>query len=317
MTDEIMHDEIDLVYLWVDGSDPAWQAKHDAVIGSQHEGDGVNCKGRFTNNDELKYSLRSVEMYAHWIRRIFIVTDNQVPSWLDLSNPKVRVVDHTEIMPSEALPCFNSRVIEHHIANIPGLAEKFIYANDDMLLNRPVTPSMFFAPDGLPIMRFHRRPMRKLTLFLKQKVLGKRLSNYVLAIKHTAELVEQRYGRYFGGKTHHNMDAYLKSDCLAVREEFRPEIDAMLRHHERRADDVQRNIYSYVPIARHRAHLQYVDRHTSFHVHIDNPEHLGKIARYNPIFLCMNDSEYVSDEDRARATDYLLSRFPGKSSFEK
>lgn len=315
--DNISHnEEIDLVYLWVDGSDPVWKEKHDAAIGHQREGSGVNCKGRFANNDELKYSLRSVEMYAPWIRRIFIVTDNQVPSWLDTTNPKIRVVDHKEIMPPEALPCFNSRVIEHHIANIPGLADRFIYANDDMLLNRDVTPSTFFAPDGLPIVRFNRRPLRKLSLWYKQKVRGKKLSNYVLAIKHTAELVEKRYGRYFGGKTHHNMDAYLKSDCLHVREVFNDEISAMLGHHERRADDVQRNVYSYVPLAEHRAHLDYVNRHTSFHMHIDNPRHFDKIDTYNPIFFCINDSEFATDVDRKRAAVFLESRFPHKSTFE-
>ena len=308
--------EIDLVYLWVDGNDPVWKARHDACIGKSEEGVGVNCKGRFADNDELKYSLRSVEMYAPWIRHIFIVTDSQVPAWLDVSNPKVSIVDHKDIMPEQALPCFNSRVIEHHLANIPGLSERFIYANDDMMLNKPVDPDVFFAADGFPIVRFNRRPFRKLTLWFKEKVQRQRLSNYVLAIKHTAELVEKRYGRYFGGKTHHNMDAYLKSDCLRVREVFKPEIDAMLGNHERSASDVQRNVYSYVPIAEHRAHLQYVDRSTSFHLHIDNPEHFSKLDRYNPIFFCMNDSEYADDEDRMRAARFLSERFPKKSSFE-
>lgn len=309
--------EIDLVYLWVDGNDPVWKARHDACIGKSEEGVGVNCKGRFADNDELKYSLRSVEMYAPWIRHIFIVTDSQVPSWLDVSNPKVSIVDHGDIMPAQALPCFNSRVIEHHLANIPGLSERFIYANDDMMLNKPVDPDVFFAADGFPIVRFNRRPFRKLTLWFKEKVQRRRLSNYVLAIKHTAELVEKRYGRYFGGKTHHNMDAYLKSDCLHVREVFKQEIDAMLGHHERSASDVQRNVYSYVPIAEHRAHLQYVGRSTSFHLHIDNPEHFSKLDRYNPIFFCMNDSEYVSDSDRKRAAEFMATRFPVKSAFEK
>ena len=64
--------DIDLVYLWVDGSDPKWQAKRNAFIGETVEGSSTNCKGRYANNDELKYSLRSVEMYAPWIRKIFI-----------------------------------------------------------------------------------------------------------------------------------------------------------------------------------------------------------------------------------------------------
>ena len=93
----------------------------------------------------FKYSLRSVEMYAPWIRKIFIVTDNQVPKWLDTSNPKIRIVDHKEILPEVSLPCFNSRLIEHFLYKIPGLSEHFLYANDDMFINRPVTPATFFC----------------------------------------------------------------------------------------------------------------------------------------------------------------------------
>ena len=116
---------VDLVYLWVDGNDPAWQTKYAAFANSGSKGFEINCKGRYADNDELKYSLRSVEMYAPWIRKIFIVTDNQVPEWLDTSNPKVQIVDHTEIMPEESLPCFNSCLIEHYLYRIPGLAEHF------------------------------------------------------------------------------------------------------------------------------------------------------------------------------------------------
>ena len=67
------YNDIDLVYLWVDGSDPAWRAKRNAFLGKAQDNSPENCKGRTADNDELKYSLRSVEMYAPWIRKIFIV----------------------------------------------------------------------------------------------------------------------------------------------------------------------------------------------------------------------------------------------------
>ncbi|MDE6651089.1 MAG: Stealth CR1 domain-containing protein, partial [Paramuribaculum sp.] len=95
---------IDLVYLWVNGNDPKWQAKRNEFIGKTQEKSSVNCDGRYADNDELKYSLRSVEKYAQWIRKIFIVTDNQVPQWLDTSNPKIQIVDHKDIMPPQSLP---------------------------------------------------------------------------------------------------------------------------------------------------------------------------------------------------------------------
>lgn len=308
---------IDLVYLWVNGNDPQWLAKRNACIGRTVKKSAVNCDGRYADHDELKYSLRSIEKYAPWIHRIFIVTDNQIPTWLNTSSPKVRIVDHKEIMPPQSLPCFNSNLIEHFLYKIPELSECFIYANDDMFINKPVTPEAFFATDGLPIIRFNRRLFRKWTLLFKEKIMKKPLSNYVRAIRNSAELVEKRYGIYYGGKTHHNIDAYRKSDYQHTGEIFRNEIEATLTNHVRSANDIQRNIYSYVPLANKRAHLHYVTQKTSFRLHIQNKSHYKKLEQYNPLLFCMNDSEYAEESDRIMAKNFLEKRFPEKSQFEK
>ena len=34
---------------------------------------------RYRDSEELRFSLRSLVKFAPWIRRIFIVTDNQIP----------------------------------------------------------------------------------------------------------------------------------------------------------------------------------------------------------------------------------------------
>lgn len=308
--------DIDLVYLWVNGNDPKWIAKRNACIGEPSKAE-ENCKGRYVNNDELKFSLRSVEKYAPWIRKIFIVTDDQAPEWLDTSHPKIQIVDHTEILPPECLPCFNSVVIEHHLHRIPGLSEHFLYANDDMYINKPVTPETFFDKDLLPKMRLNRRPFRKLTLLYRTKVLGKRLRNYNQTIHNAALLVEQKYGIYYNGKTHHNIDAYLKSGYRHAREVFDNEIKATLSNHVRSSNDIQRNIYSYVALAEKRAHLCYVTQRTSFRFHIDNRKLYRKFDRYNPMLFCMNDSQYANDEDRKCAVVFLNKLFPDKSRFEK
>lgn len=313
----IMENDIDLVYLWVDGSDPKWVEKRNACIGRPEEGSGVNCKGRYADNDELKYSLRSVEQYAPWIRTIFIVADEQTPRWLDTLHPKIRMVDHKEILPAGSLPCFNANVLEHHLHKIPGLAERFLFANDDMFFNRPVAPGDFFAPDGLPIARMNRRPFRKLTLFIREKVLGKPMSNYLQIIQNAALAVERKYGTYYGDKAHHNIDAYLKSDYAHVREVFESEIAPTLGNHVRASNDIQRNLYTYAALAEKRMHRRYVGGRTSFRFHIDNAKHYAKLAKYDPMLFCMNDSQYATDADRQRVTAFLSERFAEKSSFEK
>lgn len=308
--------DIDLVYLWVNGNDPKWLAKRNACVGGFTTAEG-NCKGRYVDNDELKFSLRSIEKYAPWIHKIYIVTDNQIPEWLDTSNPKIQIVDHTEIMPDECLPCFNSVVIEHHLHRIPGLSEHFLYANDDMYINKPVTPETFFDKDNLPIIRLNRRPFRKWTLKYRTKILKRELGNYVRTIHNAALLVEKKYGIYFNGKTHHNIDAYLKSSYQHTREVFDAEISATMTNHVRSSNDIQRNIYSYVALAEKHGHLCYVTRHTSYRIHIHNKKLYEKFEKYDPILFCMNDSQHATDEDRERSIAFLRKRFPDKSKFEK
>jgi len=230
--------QIDLVYLWVDGNDPVWAAKRDLYIGKPVEGSGTNCAGRYADNDELMYSLRSVEKYAPWIHRIFIVTDNQVPQWLNTNSPKIRVIDHSEIMPRRCLPCFNSNVIEHFLYNIPGLSEQFLYANGDMLFYHPVTPETFFASDGLPIIRFSRRAFKKLNFWIRINIKRKPLTNYKQNIHNAARLIEGKYGVYYNSRTHHNIDAYLKSEFQHAREMFKDAIDATITNRKRQPSDI-------------------------------------------------------------------------------
>lgn len=307
---------IDLVYLWVDGSDPKWVKKRNACIGKPTS-TLENCKGRYADNDELKYSLRSVEKYAPWIRKIFIVTYEQVPKWLDTTNPKIQIVDHKEILPQECIPCFNSCVIEHHLHLIPGLSEHFLFANDDMFFNKPVTPEIFFAKDNLPIIRMNFRILKKYIALYKLKFTGKKLNCYARTIHNGAMLVEKKFGTYYSSKTHHNIDAYLKSSYNLARQLFKEEIDVTLRNHMRSDDDIQRNFYSYVALATNCAHLQYVSQRTSFRFHIDNRKHYRKLLKYNPMLFCMNDSQFSNDDDRKCANAFLSKYFPEKSQFEK
>lgn len=310
--------DVDLVYLWVDGNDPVWQAKHNAFIGKTEESSPINCKGRYANNDELKYSLRSVETYAPWIRTIFIVTDNQVPKWLDISNTKVKIIDHKDIMPAESLPCFNSALIEHFLYKIPGLAEHFLLANDDMYLNKAVTVDDFFTKEGFPIIRLERRPFRKFRWFWRVNVRKKPLKNYSFTIARASQLVDDKYGVYYTGMPHHNIDSYLKSDMQRVVEDyFRDEFVANNKNRMRSNDDIQRILFSYTALALKRGKLRYVTRKESMHVEIQKERHYRRLEKFRPMFFCMNDSEYAKDEDRKTAKEYLERRFPDKSEFEK
>lgn len=101
---------------------------------------------RFADNNELKYSLRSLEKHAKWIRNVYIVTNGQVPHWLNVSHPKIRLVTHEHIFPNKShLPTFSSPAIESHLHRIDGLSERFLYFNDDLMLGAPIWPEDFYT----------------------------------------------------------------------------------------------------------------------------------------------------------------------------
>ena len=130
---------IDAVYTWVDGTDPVWQDQY------QNFTDKKIDENRFRDNNELLYSLRSLEKYAPFIRNIYIVTNGQVPDWLNTENPRIKIVTHKEIFQnSEDLPTFNSNSIEVHIHRITGLSRYYIYLNDDFMFGNDLHMNDFF-----------------------------------------------------------------------------------------------------------------------------------------------------------------------------
>lgn len=113
---------------------------------SQSKQDEDISASRFEDNEELRYSLRSIEKHAPWVRNIFIVTNGQIPSWLNLDNPRVKIVTHQDVFRNLShLPTFSSPAIESHIHRIEGLSQKFIYLNDDVMFGKDVWPDDFYS----------------------------------------------------------------------------------------------------------------------------------------------------------------------------
>lgn len=138
---------IDFVVPWVDDSDPIWRAKKEKYTGITSKVGSEDA--RYRDWDTLKYWFRGVEKFAPWVRYVYFVTDDQIPEWLNVDNPKLKWVKHTDFIPEEYLPTFNSNAIEWNIHRIPGLAENFVYFNDDVFLIDETKPEDFFI-DGLP-----------------------------------------------------------------------------------------------------------------------------------------------------------------------
>ena len=164
--------KIDFVITWVDGSDEGWLAKKRAFAEGQDfiEKPSSTKKQTFAENqplfekqpfiekprfdssdlrfrndfDFLKYWFRGVEKFAPWVNRIFFITAGHLPDWLNLQHPKLKIIRHSDFIPQEFLPTFNSHTIENNLYRITELSENFVYFNDDFYLLRRTRPEDFF-----------------------------------------------------------------------------------------------------------------------------------------------------------------------------
>ncbi|MBR6127862.1 Stealth CR1 domain-containing protein [bacterium] len=309
--------DIDLVYLWVDDTDWDWKKKRNKYLQtfSDYDDDAVD-KCRFYNNNELMYSLRSVERYAPWIHKIFIVTDNQIPDWLNTENEKIRIVDHTEIIPKEYLPLFNSCAIETRLPYIPNLSEYFLYANDDMFFWKPVTKDFFFI-DGKMICR------------MREKIKKHKIYRHVYGhtVNRACNMIKERFGCSIPYFMHHSIDAYTKSAYFQCMSEFKKDYDITLNNRFRDYSDIQRSLISYYAITKNLGIFKQVKQNfiEKFILKQTEDSHyfniktniLTKINNINTYLMCLNDCRKTRDEDRDAIRQILEEKFPHKSQFEK
>lgn len=138
-------EKIDFVVLWLDSNDPKWVASYNQYRPEKP----IYDKARFRNWDIFRYWFRSVERYAPWVNKVYLVTNGKFPDWINPDCEKLVLVKHADYMPQEYLPTFNSGVIELCLGRIESLSEHFVYFNDDMFINAPLEPEYYFK-DGLP-----------------------------------------------------------------------------------------------------------------------------------------------------------------------
>ena len=145
---------VDIVYLWVDGSDPVWRSRRHQARQQRtptcHQDLAAysDVEGRFRDNDELRFSLRSLEQFFPDHGHVYLVTDQQTPHWL-CSHPRLTVIDHRDLIPSASLPTFDSGHIESYIHRIPNLSERYFYFNDDVILGAPLQLQDWFFEGGV------------------------------------------------------------------------------------------------------------------------------------------------------------------------
>lgn len=207
---------IDLVYTWVDSNDEAFKKELSRYIGNDDSLDkSAKSPARWLNHDELKYSLRSIEKFAPWFNKIYIVTNGQKPAWLN-EGDKIKIISHDEILEKDFLPTFNSHVIGSALHKIPGLSENYVYFNDDIFLLKSMSPEDFFTPSGLAY-----------SFISDNEIDNGPPSVYdiptVVAAKNSRKLINQHTGYYFSRRMAHMYHPQLKSVANLCEEKFSSE----------------------------------------------------------------------------------------------
>ncbi|WP_406266124.1 stealth family protein [Nocardia sp. NBC_00881] len=309
--------DIDLVFSWVDGSDPEFRARRAGMLAQVVVGEGDDADARIRQIDELKYALRSVHKNAPWIRRIFIATDSTAPDWLT-AHPKVtvvRAVDH--FRDTAALPTFNSHAVECQLQHIEGLSEHFLYANDDMFFARPVRPSMFFTPAG--VSRFIEADTR-----IGPGRNDERRSGFENAARVNRALLAEHFGQVITRHLEHTPVPLCRSVLLEMEEEFAADFARTSASRFRSATDISvtNSLYHYYALLTGRA----VPQEAAKVRYVDTTSYRGLallegLARRRDVdFFCLNDGSFpeIAEAERVQAvSEFLAEYYPDTAPWER
>ena len=329
--------DIDIVVTWVDMNDPEWQKEFAKYGGQIDNKKNEVSEARFREYGLLKYWFRGVEKFAPWVRKVHFVTCGQKPEWLDVNHPKLNLVDHKDYIPNEFLPCFNSNLIEIYMHRIPGLAEHFVYFNDDCHIIRPVGTERFFT-DGVP------NDIAALRLNLGLSMWNKMLENNIEIINRRfdkREVMQRDHDKWYNpiyGKrgrmtriltpcrkfvtlrTPHNAQPYTRTTFEEVWDYSGRELTEMSTHRFRTAQDLTPELFRSWQICRSNfaPYNTYVDT-KMFPLVIRAKQAIEAIRQQSYALVCLNDNAHIRDFEKVMGElhDSFQSILPEKSAFEK
>ncbi len=328
--------DIDFVITWVDMDDPKWQAEFSKYSENKSNTKNGVSEARFRDYGLLRYWFRGVERFAPWVRKIHFVTCGQKPEWLDAGNPKINLVNHADIIPPQFLPTYNSVVIERYIHKIPGLAEHFVYFNDDFFIINKVGKERFFR-NGLPCdiavftynppwSQWYRRIRNNITIinrhFDKKEVMARNHDKWFdpsYGTKARWNYILTFYNKFITLRTPHNAQPYLKSTFDEVWAVAERELTATSSNRFRALTDYTPELFRTWQICRGNFEPYNTYRDTKMFPLMIRPKQAADAIRqqaYN--LVCLNDNVHIRNYDLVmeniqRAFHSIL---PEKSSFE-
>lgn len=297
--------DVDVIITYVNSSDTAWVREYIQTT-KQHNPSAV----RFRSWGTLKYLFRGIAKYMPFVRNVILVVSKrtQVPMWINEKN--VRIVYHEEFIPKKLLPTFNSCTIESFFWNIPNLADRVIYFNDDIFPVAPMTVGDFYT-GNIPHIKFlYQERFNKRNIFRSQCRSGVDLITDALGL--------DRYPVDSLVCPEHSATPFVRSSMLKVGELCQ---DKLIKQSTKLR--VLTNINQYVYAYYQYFTGSYVDDMVRFK-YFDTQESniasaLCAITSEDYQIICLNDSDNLKAYPRIRymITTAFNSKFPDKCKYEQ
>lgn len=340
--EKLARSSIDFVVLWVDGADPKWLEKRNKYDNGT---DVATQRARYRDWGLFKYWFRGVAKYAPWVHHIYLVTDEQKPEWLNNNHPKLTVIDHKDIIDSRYLPTFNSQAIEMNLHKIPGLAEHFVYFNDDTFIINMVKPSDFFK-NGLPVeianinaaTGMEGDQLYAQTMFNDVLLINRHFKKNEIVNRHPLKWLNPKYGAYnlrtlsqmpypffTGYKPQHLSTSFLKRTYDEVWKVEKEALENTCSHKFRHREDLNQDVFVMWQLCRGC----FVPRANRFGDHIMLKDKISakKVAKLivssRKKMICINDgvdldvSAEVINSMKNIVLEAFNEKFSGQSKYEK
>jgi hypothetical protein len=318
---------VDVVIAWVDGNDPKHRQKMENYIDNKSSLNSKAVRMRFDQVNEIEFSVKSILKYAKFVRNIFIVTDNQIPDFLKVTEkakkeyPTVFIVDHKTIFEGyhQYLPTFNCLPIESLLYRIPNISEHFLYLNDDFFLLRDAKISDFFI-GGKPIIRgfwtkFYEDIWYKKLQNNVYKLFGKEHKKNTWGFKQGQQNIAKILGLKKYVRLDHTIAPLLKSTYENYYKEYPEILDLNLKHRFRHPEQ-----YTNQSLANHLEIItnNFVLKQDYQLVYFQNYKKpfwwikfkLKQAAKdQNKLFLCMQSLDQCPEEKLKYIKNWLQEKY--------
>lgn len=331
-------EKIDIVLTYVDGNDERWLNKRKQYTIAR----GMDVSNsRYRDWENLQYIFRGIEMYAPWVNKVFLVTDHQVPEWINTDCDKLVLVNHEDYIPEEYLPTFNTNVIENNFHRIKGLSEYFIVLNDDFFFMNTCTPEDFFR-NGKPQAIFMEYPVGcggnsdvfPHLLINNYNVLGKYFSRKEYKKRLRGKILNLNYGWYFfynlimymlpfpnlfGILTPHFACPYTKASFCKMWELEKEMLTETNGHRFRQKDDLTIYLFHLYDVLSGNFHPHNMPKMGKMIAIREDEPYIYQIIKSKKYkLLCLNDEcpEELFETVKKKVNVCLAEKFKNKSSFE-